>query len=332
MPERPLATSDRLRRVRSILAVVVFVAGILFVDTGVEWIMGRSLRPFGSLLWFVLISLMVLFWADDIGLRKSALLLFFVPFFGFFVMGQAVYRIANLPNRYWGSSVFPERWTIGYKIGVAVGLVLFGLTIWSSTRSEQITLDRTLEDSANRNLARFSFGSISEREHVVLVTYHAGRGFIVKQGGTSPLSRTAQWWVERQHWWGTDWAPAEQQNNSNATVFDRLTCYGGTANPYCLAQLPSDATYFQFEGAGRVYSGSASLGVGLVFVEPAGGITRLEAYNEHGILIYGYAIDLTPRPSAGGVAAKPLTKAPAAGKAGTGHSGGTTSPKPSETP
>lgn len=299
--ETPPVREQRRWITRADVGAVGSFVPYVFLDWGIEFMSGRSFRPLGSLVWFLFLAAVIAAWSSDIGFRKGAVLLLFVPFYGLAVQGRAVYRILSLPERNW-TGLFPDRWTRGFKTLVVVGLLFSGLIIWDSLRRADISLDRTFEESVAVEL-RSGFAA-RRGDRTLFLAHHKGLGFLVKLEGSSS-NREAQWWEPRRHWYGSDWAPMARGPEIYRS-FDSVTCTSKSPHPYCLSNLPEDAVFFEFDVAGTTYSGSASAGVGVVFASPNGDLTAWRAFNEDGVLIAGYSIDLTPH-SAG--SAKPVRKA-----------------------
>lgn len=318
--EESLTTSSRLRKVRAVVAVLLVMATLFLADPTIEWLTGRSFRPFGMLIFFFLSGFFLLAWGRDIGIKKSAILYLFVPYLGFYFLAVAIYRVASLPDRYWGDTKLFQQWRgPGFWASTIIGLVFYGFVLYpmfaDGIRSD---LSRSFEESVERQERRHSSFGGSE---TVLSIRKGDRGFVVRKYRDQQSQSSVQWWKPVDRWYGQVWESVRVDYRAGHS-FEGVHCQSAGRYSYCMADVPRDAAWFELTAGGRTYAGISSDGIGVAFVDPGGDILSWRAFDTRGVVIAGYSIDLTPRPvppgGAGGRAAvgkKRVTPSPQASPA-----------------
>ena len=140
------------RRLIAGLAVALYFTFWALSRQQMEKNFGPVFGVVADLLFFFPIVFLVRSLGPVVGHRRNAWLLVFIPLFGFFVVGGAIYRLVLLPHRPWEGTVLPHDWTRGFRVAVALGLCVCA-GFWVLAVSKQSwPIERTIDDAVAKKL------------------------------------------------------------------------------------------------------------------------------------------------------------------------------------
>ena len=227
-----------------------------------------------------------------IGYRRNAWWLLLIPLFNIMVAAGVIYRVVGLPYRPWAGTLLPYEWTRGFRAAVAAGVLITLVALGLSLPAQQWPIERTLDGAVAKKLAASNRSSLSGTSRVLMVFDRGEEAVALVEttvAGESPRFRA--WWFQPDHsWWRTGWRLEDDSIAGSSYVLGEPHCADDFYD-WCRVGLPREATGFvmEFEN-GRTAAGTASGGLGVVFIRPSAPPVRVVAYDQLGRLIADYPV------------------------------------------